>query len=44
MRYLAVRPRRNQPLDRLEFIKGADTTAPVIMAVTLESPQASEGK
>jgi putative heme-binding domain-containing protein len=44
MRYLAIRPRRIQPLDRLEFVKGPDTTAPVIMAVTLESPDASNGE
>jgi putative heme-binding domain-containing protein len=40
MRYLAIRPRRTAPIDRLEFIKGPDPTAPVIMAVTLEAAAA----
>lgn len=46
MRYLAVRPRRTAPLDRLEFVKGPDPTAPVIMAVTLEAPaeESSSGR
>lgn len=36
MRYLAVRPKRTDRIDRIEFVKGSDTTAPVIMAVTVE--------
>jgi hypothetical protein len=42
MRYLAIRPRRTAPIDRLEFVKGPDPTAPVIMAVTLEAATAAE--
>jgi hypothetical protein len=37
MRYLAVRPRRPDRIERIEFVHGGDTTAPVIMAVTVES-------
>lgn len=38
MRYLSVRPRRAVAIDRIEFIKGPDRSAPVVLAVTLESP------
>ena len=37
IRYLAVMPRRSAKIDRLELVKGPDQTAPVVMAVTLES-------
>ncbi|MEX2114660.1 MAG: PVC-type heme-binding CxxCH protein [Pirellulales bacterium] len=42
IRYLVIRPRRDESLDRLEFVKGPDPTAPVIMAVTLESPSGGQ--
>jgi len=36
VRYLAVHPRRAAPLDRIELVKGSDTTAPLVVAVTVE--------
>jgi hypothetical protein len=39
IRYLAVRPERNAKIERIELVKGRDTTAPVIMAVTVEAPE-----
>jgi hypothetical protein len=39
IRYLAVRPERGDKIERIEFVKGPDTTAPVVMAVTLEAPE-----
>ena len=36
VRYLAVRPGRSEPIERIELIKGRDQTAPVVMAVTVE--------
>ena len=38
IRYLSIQPQRPQPIRTVEFVKGSDRTAPVIMAVTLESP------
>ena len=40
MRYVAIEPRRSDAvIDRIELIKGKDRTAPIVMAVTLESPR-----
>ncbi len=39
MRYLSVQPERADKIKEIEFVKGADATAPVIMAVTVESPK-----
>jgi len=36
VRYLAVRPGRSEPIERIELIKGRDATAPIVMAVTVE--------
>ena len=36
IRYLAVRPDRSEPIERIELIKGRDQTAPIVMAVTVE--------
>jgi putative membrane-bound dehydrogenase-like protein len=36
VRYLAVRPKRQEVIDRIELVKGPDGTAPVVMAVTVE--------
>ncbi len=36
LRYLAVHPRKADPIESITFIKGHDPTAPIIMAVTLE--------
>ena len=38
VRYLAVYPGRSDEIRHIEFIKGVDRSAPVVMAVTLESP------
>lgn len=37
LRYLAVLPQRGDVIERIEFVKGADQTAPVVMAVTVET-------
>jgi hypothetical protein len=36
IRYLAVHPQRAETIGEIEFVKGPDDTAPVIMAATLE--------
>jgi putative membrane-bound dehydrogenase-like protein len=38
MRYLAVTPKRADVIATIEFVKGPDDTAPVVMAVTIETP------
>jgi hypothetical protein len=37
IRYLAVQPGRADPIAKIELVKGDDRTAPVVMAVTVES-------
>ena len=37
LRYLAVYPKRADPIKDIEFVKGPDLTVPVVMAVTLET-------
>jgi hypothetical protein len=39
MRYLSVRPQRTEKIKQIEFVKGSDSTAPVVMAVTVEIPE-----
>jgi putative membrane-bound dehydrogenase-like protein len=39
IRYLAIRPQRGDRIERIEFVKGLDRTAPVIMAVTVETAE-----
>ncbi len=36
VRYLAVEPKRKDKIERIEFVKGPDDTAPIVMAVTVE--------
>ena len=36
IRYLAVKPKRTEPITRIELVKGPDDTAPIVMAVTVE--------
>jgi hypothetical protein len=36
LRYLTVIPQRPDKIERIEFVKGSDQTAPIIMAVTIE--------
>jgi putative membrane-bound dehydrogenase-like protein len=38
IRYLAIPPARDATISEIEFIKGPDRTAPVVMAATIESP------
>ncbi|MHB1421889.1 MAG: PVC-type heme-binding CxxCH protein [Gemmataceae bacterium] len=37
IRYLAVTPERAEPIKEIELLKGPDRTAPVVMAVTVET-------
>jgi len=34
-----VSPKRKDPITRIELVKGSDRTAPVVMAITIESPE-----
>jgi uncharacterized protein len=36
VRYLAIEPKRKGKIERIEFVKGPDDTAPIVMAVTVE--------
>ncbi len=36
IRYLAIHPKRAERIQQIEFVKGPDQSAPVVMAVTLE--------
>ena len=39
LRYLTVQPKRPDAVVKtIEFVKGADRTAPIVMAVTVETP------
>ena len=38
LRYFKIEPKRREPIESVELIKGPDRTAPVIMAVTVEQP------
>lgn len=37
LRYLSIIPARNAPMESVQLIKGSDKTAPVTMAITLET-------
>jgi hypothetical protein len=37
VRFLSVIPQRAESLAKIEFVKGDDRTAPVVMAVTVET-------
>jgi putative heme-binding domain-containing protein len=37
MRYLAITPKRSEKIASIEFVSGFDQTAPIIMAVTVET-------
>ena len=39
LRYLAVHPKRFDKIDTIEFLKGDDATAPVVMAATVEGAE-----
>ena len=36
IRYFSVEPKRKDPIERIELVKGPDRSAPVVMAVTVE--------
>ncbi len=36
IRYLAVRPKKHDVIQRIELVKGPDQTAPIVLAVTVE--------
>jgi putative heme-binding domain-containing protein len=36
IRYLAVQPKRTNPIKEIEFVKGKDNCVPVVMAITVE--------
>ena len=36
VRYLKVEPKAKDKIEQIELVKGPDSTAPVVMAVTLE--------
>ena len=36
VRYLALTPQRKEKIEKIEFVKGRDNTAPIVMAVTVE--------
>ncbi|MCO8121476.1 ThuA domain-containing protein [Stieleria sp. TO1_6] len=38
VRYLAITPKRTEPVDTIELVKGEDQSAPIVMAVTIETP------
>lgn len=38
VRYLSIVPKKNAPIKAIEFVKGRDASAPVVMAVTIEGP------
>jgi putative membrane-bound dehydrogenase-like protein len=37
MRYLAITPKRGDPITEIELVKGPDPSAPVVMAITVET-------
>lgn len=39
LRYLAVHPTRPDQIREIEFVKGPDASAPIVMAVTVEAPE-----
>ncbi len=42
LRYLAIQPKRAEALKEIEFVKGPDQTAPIVMAVTVEAAETAE--
>jgi putative membrane-bound dehydrogenase-like protein len=36
IRYLAIKPERDEQIDEIELVKGPDASAPMVMAVTIE--------
>ncbi len=38
VRYLKLTPKRQEPLETIELIKGDDSSSPIFVAITVESP------
>lgn len=38
IRYLRIQPKRSEPVATVELVKGPDSTAPIVVAVTAEMP------
>lgn len=38
VRYLSVSPQRSAVIERIELVKGPDATAPIVVAITVETP------
>jgi putative membrane-bound dehydrogenase-like protein len=38
IRYLTIQPKRDAVIEELQLVKGPDATAPVVMAITVETP------
>jgi uncharacterized protein len=38
VRYLAIHPQRDEVVEQIEFVKGNDRTAPIVVAATVETP------
>lgn len=38
VRYLAVEPKRKDPIANIELVKGSDPTAPIVVGITVELP------
>jgi hypothetical protein len=39
LRYLAIQPQKDAVIEKIEFVKGEDQTAPIVMAATAEMRQ-----
>jgi len=37
LRYLSIKPELRDPLAKIELIKGADISAPIVMALTIQT-------
>ncbi len=44
IRYLSILPQKNLSLKAIDFVKGGDTSAPVVMAITVESSSSESGE
>lgn len=42
MRFLSIKPEKQNSIRQVELIKGSDPTAPIILAITAELPEAGE--
>jgi hypothetical protein len=43
MRHLVILPGRTAPIEQIEYLKGHDDTAPIVMAVTVEIAENGRG-